>query len=124
MFVCVQLKLAIGHGATSPPSPAPRGFGRRKRAEKTPRAHSPVFAKAAAVGKLCGQPVDERAHVSATASPTPLLYWGGGGGGGTRLSRGSSPHLVVLEGEILGTREGCMAPSECVGVRGGEIGTG
>ena len=121
MFVCMQLKLAIGHGATSPPSPAPRGFGRRKRAKKTPRAHSPVFAKAAAGGKLCGQPVGEQAR---TSLPPPLQRRYFTGGGGTRLSRGSSPHLVVLEGEIFCAREGCMAASECVGVREGEIGMG
>lgn len=40
--------------------------------------------------------------------------------GRVHLSRGC-PHLVFLEGEISGTREGCGAPSERVGVRGGEL---
>ena len=48
----------------------------------------------------------------------------GGGGGHTRFSRGSSPHLVVFGSKIFGAREGCIAPSECVGVRVGESGSG
>ena len=37
-----------------------------------PRAHSPVFAKAAAGGKLCGQPVDERAQEECARSAEQL----------------------------------------------------
>jgi hypothetical protein len=95
------------------------------------------------------QPIRRQAgaHVSAAASPTLFIYWNRlwhaagrarsqravekgtslGGGGGMKcklISRGSSPHLVVLDGEIDGAREGCTAPSECVDVRVGEIGRG